>query len=65
MTWRFVACPSCRLIGFDVQQHVETGEVLIECRSCQAVLLRAGPPETIRAVAVGPTHAPVGGPYRQ
>lgn len=63
--WIFVACPSCRMMGFDVKQHVATGEILIECRDCKAVLLRSAPPETLKPTSSGgSTHAPAGGPYR-
>lgn len=51
--WRFVACPSCRMMGFDVKQDERSGEILIECRSCQAVLLRSEPPETLQTQGAG------------
>lgn len=65
MSWRYPACPTCRCIGFDLKQEDQTGELLLECRACQSVLLRSEPPPTLQPKTQGgPTHAPTGGPYR-
>lgn len=63
MASRFLPCPACKALEFNVRGDTDTGVIHVECKNCRAELLRSEQPVTPAAPA-GPTHAPAGGPLR-